>query len=369
MAEIKVADLPTITLDDFTENDRFLVIDDGKARQLTRGVFQQWLTSTVKGEKGEQGPSGRDGINGTNGANGQKGADGLSAYQIAVSQGYSGSLSSWLSSLRGATGATGANGSNGWSPLLRIVPRGLESVVQLYDWTGGTGKKPEILGYLGESGLVTNIINAVNIKGLQGPKGDSGAKGETGAKGADGKDGKTLQNATYGEAGTLTLEFNDGTSVVSDSPIKETGYAVYADGQFLDSNPLVISPNTQEVLPNNAVSKVEVLPYNVETFYDSVTQKYKLSSNKGLYSVRVKFKITPSATQGILNLSFNKGTTDPSYSHDIMLRGDSKVQEVDVTSTVHAHAALISNGLSIRVKTFERMVSLYNIEVTVAKLI
>ena len=111
MAEIKVTDLPTITLDDFTENDRFLVIDDGKARQLTRGVFQQWLTSVVKGEKGDQGPAGRDGINGTNGTNGQKGADGLSAYQIAVSQGYSGSVSSWLTTLKGAKGDAGNNGS------------------------------------------------------------------------------------------------------------------------------------------------------------------------------------------------------------------------------------------------------------------
>ena len=369
MAEIKVTDLPTITLDDFTENDRFLVIDDGKARQLTRGIFQQWLEATVKGEKGEQGPAGRDGINGTHGTNGQKGADGLSAYQIAVSQGYSGSLSSWLSSLKGAKGDTGTNGLDGWSPLLRIVPRGAESVVQVYDWTGGTGSKPETLGYLGESGLVTNIANAVNIKGLQGPKGDVGPKGDTGENGADGKDGKTLQNATYGESGTLTLEFNDGTFVVSNSPLKETGYAVYADGQFLDSNPLVIAPNTQEVLPNNAVSKSEELPYDVETFYDSVTQKYNLSDNKGLYSVRVKFKITPSDTQGILNLSFNKGTTEPSYSHDITLRGDSKVQEVDITSTVYGHSALASNGMSIRVKTFERLVSLYNIEVTVAKIL
>lgn len=369
MAEIKVTDLPTITLDDFTENDRFLVIDDGKARQLTRGVFQQWLVSAVRGEKGDQGPSGKDGINGVNGANGQKGADGLSAYQLAVSQGYSGSLSTWLNSLKGAQGVAGVAGGNGWSPLLRIVPRGLESVVQVYDWTGGTGKKPETLGYLGESGIVTNIINAINIKGAQGAKGDVGAKGEAGTKGLDGKDGTTVSKVTYGEANTLTLELSDGSSVVSDSPKKETGYAVYSDGQFLDSNPFVISPNSQEVLPNNSATKFESLPYLVETFYNPVTQRYVLGSDKSLYTVRTRFKIAPNAQQSIANISFSKGTTDLPYSHDIILRGDNKVQEVDLTTTVQGHAAIVANGLSIRVKTFDRAVNIYNIEVTVAKVL
>ena len=369
MAEIKVTDLPTITLDDFTENDRFLVIDDGKARQLTRGVFQQWLVSAVRGEKGDQGPAGKDGINGINGANGQKGADGLSAYQLAVSQGYSGSLSTWLNSLKGAQGAKGDTGSDGWSPLLRIAPRGLESVIQIYDWVGGTGTKPDTLGYIGESSIVTNISNAVNIKGAQGAKGDAGARGEAGARGTDGKDGTTVSKVTYGEANTLTLELSDGSSVVSDSPKRETGYGVYADGQFLDSSPLVISPNSQEILPNNSATVVEELPYDVETFYNPVTQKYVLADNKALYNVRVRFKVSPNAEQSIANLSFSKGTTDLPYSHDFVLRGDNKVQEVDITTVVNGHEAIVANGLSIRVKTFDRLINIYNIEVTIAKVL
>ena len=38
---------------------------------------------------------------------GPAGANGLSAYQIAVSQGFTGNISQWLDSLRGSTGATG----------------------------------------------------------------------------------------------------------------------------------------------------------------------------------------------------------------------------------------------------------------------
>lgn len=369
MAEIKVTDLPTITLDDFTANDRFLVIDDGKARQLTRGVFQQWLVSTVRGERGYQGPTGKDGINGINGADGQKGADGLSAYQLAVSQGYSKSLTAWLDSLKGSQGDKGEAGGDGWSPLLRVVPRGAESVIQIYNWVGGTGDKPETLGYIGESGIVTNIVNAVNIRGYQGNKGDAGAKGDTGANGVDGKDGTTVTEITYGEDNSLTLKLSDGSSVASNSPVRETGYGVYADGQFLESNPLVISQNSQEVLPNNSTTIVEELPYGVETFYSLIGQKYILESTNSLYSVRVRFKVSPDSQQSIANLSFSKGTTDLPYNHDFLLRGDSKPQDVDLTTIVHGHEAIVANGLSIRVKTFDRSISIYNIEVTIAKVL
>lgn len=369
MAEIKVTDLPTITLDDFTENDRFLVIDDGKARQLTRGVFQQWLVSAVRGEKGDQGPAGKDGANGINGTTGQKGADGLSAYQIAVSQGFSGTQQSWLNSLKGSTGATGKSGNNGWTPSFKAVPRGSDVILEISDWVGGTGAKPDLVGFLGANGIVSNAINAVNIRGDKGEKGDEGPIGKTGERGTDGVDGKTVTKLTYGEANTLTLHFNDETTLDSDSPAKVTGFGSYKDGKYLDSNPLVISTNSQEILPNNATTKFERLPDGVTSFYNVETQKYTLEDINGIYSVRVRFKISPNASSGFMNVSFSKGTTDLSYSHDIMLRGDNKVQEVDLTTLISGNTATVSNGISIRVKSFERLISLYNIEVTVVKVL
>ncbi len=59
------------------------------------------------------GPAGSDGINGTNGADGIDGTNGSSAYELAVTNGFSGTEQAWLDSLKGADGTNGSNGING----------------------------------------------------------------------------------------------------------------------------------------------------------------------------------------------------------------------------------------------------------------
>lgn len=189
MAEIKVTDLPAIPLEDFTGNDSFLIIDDGKVRRLTRTVFQVWLAANVKGEKGDQGVAGRDGSRGVNGINGRDGTNGLSAYQIAVQNGFVGSNSEWLNSLKGAAAAKGEDGDRGWSPVFKTESFEGGSYLKLIDWIGGEGDKPTILGYVSDSGIVDNIAVASNIKGQKGDKGDTGEKGDKGDKGEQGSEG------------------------------------------------------------------------------------------------------------------------------------------------------------------------------------
>lgn len=196
MAEIKINELPVILESEFTENDRFLIVDDGKARLLTKTVFESWVNNNLQGERGLQGLSGRDGVDGKDGVRGADGAAGLSAYQVAVNGGYVGTVSNWLLSLKGATGANGIDGSNGWSPLIKTTARGLETILQVTDWVGGTGTKPTTLGYLSETGIVSNPSSANNIKGatgergLQGEKGDTGGIGVTGERGLQGERGE-----------------------------------------------------------------------------------------------------------------------------------------------------------------------------------
>lgn len=50
---------------------------------------------------------------GTKGDKGDKGDDGDSAYQVAVNEGYVGTVTEWLASLVGATGPAGKDGTNG----------------------------------------------------------------------------------------------------------------------------------------------------------------------------------------------------------------------------------------------------------------
>ena len=351
---------------EFTDNDYFLVVDDGSARLLSRPTFQAWVRENVKGEQGIQGVAGKDGKDGVNGVSGSNGKDGLSAYQVAVANGYQGTQTQWLQSLVGKTGNTGTDGNNGWSAVLKTVSRGDDVVLQIYDWVGGTGTKPTVGQYLSSSGLVSNIANADNIRGSQGQQGIQGEKGLQGDKGAD---GKSISSFKFNPDLSLTLTYTDNTTAKSDVPPNQYGWATYKDSQYTDATPYNIPINTQVVIPNNATNKVEVLPTGVTTFYNPTNQKYLLADSDGFYSVRVRFKVASSSQQTFLNLSMSKDTTEVPYSEDKILRGDSLIQNVHFETVMYGDSALASNGLTIRVKTYDRAVNIYNIEVTVAKLI
>ena len=84
-----------------------------------------------------------------------KGEPGKSAYEIAVEEGFSGTVSEWLASLKGPSGEKGEDGQDGTTPHI-----------------GGNGN-----WYLGERDTGVQA---------QGPKGNPGADGKDGAPGKDG---------------------------------------------------------------------------------------------------------------------------------------------------------------------------------------
>ncbi len=61
--------------------------------------------------------------------------------------------------------------ASGYSPKLAVVSDGARRVHYLYDWEGTGGNKPTLTGYLGATGIVSNIVNAVDIRGPQGLSG------------------------------------------------------------------------------------------------------------------------------------------------------------------------------------------------------
>lgn len=120
-----------------------------------------------QGPKGDAGDPGKDGADGLDGAAGEKGADGLngkSAYELAVEQGFKGSLLAWLDHLKGAPGAVGKDGA-----------------------PGGRGDQ----GAAGRDGA----------NGLDGVPGEKGEKGDTGAKGAQGDQGPAGRDGADGKDG------------------------------------------------------------------------------------------------------------------------------------------------------------------------
>src|SRR5690606_18655224 len=56
---------------------------------------------------------------------------------------------------------------NGWTPVLAMVSDGERRVVQVTDWTGGQGTKPAT-GYLGATGVVSDIAQAIDVRGAPG---------------------------------------------------------------------------------------------------------------------------------------------------------------------------------------------------------
>ena len=67
------------------------------------GTLIEWLESLkgTDGRDGADGANGKDGINGADGKNGIDGKNGLSAYEIALKNGFVGTESEWLDSLKG----------------------------------------------------------------------------------------------------------------------------------------------------------------------------------------------------------------------------------------------------------------------------
>ena len=73
-------------------------------------------TSATNGVDGVNGTNGIDGKDGKDGADGKDGVDGKSAYELAVENGFVGTVDEWLDSLKGESGddgAPGVSGSNG----------------------------------------------------------------------------------------------------------------------------------------------------------------------------------------------------------------------------------------------------------------
>ena len=122
-----------------------LAIQNGYA-----GSVSEWLAS-LKGKDGKDGINGRDGTNGidgkdghdgVNGVDGRDGKNGLSAYEIAVNNGFSGSEADWLESLKGLNGFHGRDGTNGYSAYELAVKNGFIGTEQ--EWLDSLHSAPDL---------------------------------------------------------------------------------------------------------------------------------------------------------------------------------------------------------------------------------
>lgn len=172
---IPASELPVMSEEEFLANVTVAVVDGtGRMKQIPRpALFNTIATVVQKGDKGDTGAQGSVGATGATGAKGDKGDKGDTG----------------LTGAQGATGATGAQGFNGWTPVLAIVERGSDQVLQVVNWTNpnpSATSKPSFPLYVGATGFTVNIADAVNIKGLQGAQGLQGIQGLNGTNGTNG---------------------------------------------------------------------------------------------------------------------------------------------------------------------------------------
>lgn len=146
---------------------------------------------------------------GGTGGTGPQGPQGASAYEVAVSQGFSGTEAQWLASLVGPSGADGADGQDGvdglqgpQGPTGPTGPQGVQGVQGDTGLQGIQGPKGDPgdqgptgpTGSTGPQGLVgpTGPTGPQGATGATGPQGETGPQGPQGDPGADGADGLTL---------------------------------------------------------------------------------------------------------------------------------------------------------------------------------
>lgn len=164
---INANDLPFLLIGDFSDGDSFLILDGGKLKKITRASLYQSMQENLRGQKGDTGATGSQGERGERGLQGLQGLQGIQGIQ----------------GVEGKAGVAGVRGYNGWAALTRIekLPEG--HFLYVYDWIGGEGDKPTLVGYVTRSGISSIIDYQANIKGVQGDKGIQGDRGAAGNNG------------------------------------------------------------------------------------------------------------------------------------------------------------------------------------------
>lgn len=213
--------------------------------------------------------------------------NGLSAYEVAVAEGYEGTVDEWLASLvgpqgpQGPQGATGATGPQG--------PKGDTGA------TGATGPK----GDKGDTGAT----------GPTGPKGDKGDKGDTGATGATGPTGPQGPQGPAGSDASVT-EANI-TAALGYTPVSPTQLATKQDALVSGANIKTI--NNQSLLGSG---NIDIQGGGGGTIDNEVTKdSANAVKSSGIYAALGKYGVISQTLNwtGNTTTGFEASTSNPVY--------------------------------------------------------
>lgn len=344
---IEVGDLPYLSA--LTGTDVIFVLEDGiNASLISRADFITTMLPFMQGEKGDTGLQGVQGIQGIQGIQGLTGNTGATG----------------STGLTGATGATGSNGTNGWSPILAIVSDGNRRVLQLANWTGGTGTKPSFGNYIGVSGLVPNIVDAVDIRGATGLTGATGANGTNGTNGTDGSDAKEITTIAIASNGTITATFDDASTVVSNTPDRKLGWASYQDTAYTSGSPFSLLDGIKTTCPNNSGTVINTyIPTGVTSFYNNGTLKLTPTTIGDGYHFTIRFIAIPSAINMHMSFGIDIGGGTDIFQKTITLpRGAGVANPVSVDVQGYSLTTFVTNGGFVKLTAFGGNCSIYGVE-------
>lgn len=167
-------------------------------------------------------------IPGPQGPQGERGEQGKSAFDIAIEQGYTGTVEQWLQSLVGPQGAPGEKGDIGNAGPAGAKgdkgdpgeqgPQGIQGTPGPKGDKGDPGEQG-IQGEKGEPG-------PQGEQGLQGPQGEKGDAGPQGPKGDKGDQGIQGEPGPKGDTGETGPQGADGFSPLVSLVPKEDGSGV-----------------------------------------------------------------------------------------------------------------------------------------------
>ena len=190
-----------------------------------KGTVNDWLKSLVgaAGKDGANGTNGKDGKDGVDGKNGQNGRNGLSAYELAVANGYMGTLDEWLESLR--ADSNGQDGKDGKSTYELAVENGFEGT--LAEWLESLNGKDGSNGKSAYELAVEKGYTGTEEQWLASLIGEKGADGKDGVNGKDGLNGLSAYEIAVANGYNGTLQDWLVSLVGKDGSNGEDGKSAY----------------------------------------------------------------------------------------------------------------------------------------------
>ena len=255
-------------------------------KKIPFNVFRKGITAGALGLAMLLGGAGMLTACGEKGDRGDTGASGKSAYELAVEQGFQGTLTEWLESLKGQSGGSGSAGNDGRG-IASIEKTGTNGLVDTYTITFTDGSTTTFTITNGENGTTPNApevtINAQGYWVINGTPTSTLATAEDGktpyiegeywyidgvstgvkAQGAQGNDGKSAfdlykeQNPTY--TGTLadwleTLKGQDGTVWFTGTLVTGLGSSIVREVTGSKVGDLYLNTTTNDVYECTATS-------------------------------------------------------------------------------------------------------------------